>query len=139
MPLDAQQLWDPSRVLTASEILSTLAAEFGPLDPIPDPDPRAPALEYSYRDGGGRVGFIASVSRPFCLNCNRLRLTSDGCLRSCLFALEETSVKPLLRRQAPDAEIEALLRQVIAAKWAGHEIQSSQFVPPPRPMYSIGG
>jgi cyclic pyranopterin phosphate synthase len=139
MPLDAQQLWDKSAVLTAGEIVETLSREISPLVEIPNQDPRAPATEYRYRDGGGRVGFIASISRPFCLNCNRVRLTSDGKLRYCLFALEETDVKGLLRRGAPDKEVAAVIRQNVAEKWRGHEINTVKFVPPPRPMYAIGG
>ena len=139
MPLDAQKLWDRSKVLLADQIIEMLSREICPLEPIPDRDPRAPALEYRYTDGIGRVGFIASVSRPFCLNCNRIRLTADGKLRYCLFAIEEADVKTLMRSGAPDDEIAALLRRNVADKWEGHEINSSRFVAPPRPMYSIGG
>jgi cyclic pyranopterin phosphate synthase len=139
MPLDAQNLWDRGKVLLADDILAMLAREIAPLHPVPDPDPRAPASEYAFADGIGRVGIIASVSRPFCGNCNRIRLTSDGKLRYCLFALEEDDVKGLLRTHAPDAEIAAAIRRNIAGKWAGHEINSTHFVAPPRPMYSIGG
>ena len=139
MPLDAQGLWDRNKVLLADEIIEMLSREISPLLPVPDPDPRAPASEYNYADGGGRVGFIASVSRPFCLNCNRIRLTADGKLRYCLFALEEDDVKALLRSGAPDREIAALVRRNVAGKWQGHEINSGKFVAPPRPMYSIGG
>jgi cyclic pyranopterin phosphate synthase len=139
MPLDAQGLWDRSKVLLADRIIEMLSSEISPLLPVPDPDPRAPASEYNYADGGGRVGFIASVSRPFCLNCNRIRLTADGKLRYCLFALEEDDVKALLRSGAPDQEIAALVRRNVAGKWQGHEINSGKFVAPPRPMYSIGG
>jgi cyclic pyranopterin phosphate synthase len=81
MPLDAQGLWSRGNVLTAGEIIETLSREVAPLIEIPDRDARAPATEYRYADGIGSVGFIASVSRPFCLNCNRIRLTSDGKLR----------------------------------------------------------
>ncbi|MGD0360564.1 MAG: GTP 3',8-cyclase MoaA [Bryobacteraceae bacterium] len=139
MPLDAQHLWDRGKVLLAADIIETLSREIAPLVPIADADPRAPALEYRFADGIGRVGFIASVSRPFCLNCNRLRLTADGKLRYCLFAIEEDDVKGMLRAGAPDAEIAALIRRNVAGKWAGHEINSSRFVAPPRPMYAIGG
>jgi cyclic pyranopterin phosphate synthase len=139
MPLDAQGIWDRSRVLLADTIIETLSREIAPLVAIPDADVRAPATEYAFADGLGRVGFIASVSRPFCLNCNRIRLTSDGKLRYCLFALEETDIKPLLRNGASDDEIAAAIRSNVRAKWLGHEINTSQFVPPPRPMYSIGG
>ncbi len=139
MPLDAQKLWDRGKVLTAAEIVGILSREISPLVPVPDPDPRAPASEYAFADGIGTVGFIASVSRPFCLNCNRLRLTADGKLRNCLFAIEEDDVKSLMRSGAGDREIVALIRRSVAAKWEGHEINSARFVAPPRPMYSIGG
>lgn len=139
MPLDAQNLWDRSKVLLADEIIAILGREIAPLVPVPDPDPRAPASEYQFSDGIGRVGFIASVSRPFCLNCNRLRLTADGKLRYCLFAVEEDDVKTLLRSGASDEAIVALVRRNVAGKWEGHEINSTRFVAPPRPMYSIGG
>ena len=139
MPLDAQQLWDRSRVLLADDMIAMLSREICPLEEIPDRDPRAPATEYRFADGTGRVGFIASVSRPFCLNCNRLRLTSDGKLRYCLFAIEEADVKGLLRNGASDDQIEAVIRRNVQEKWIGHEINSAKFVPPPRPMYSIGG
>jgi cyclic pyranopterin phosphate synthase len=139
MPLDAQGLWERERVLTMDTMLGMLEREIGPLEEIPDRDPRAPATEYRYKDGVGRVGFIASVSKPFCLNCNRVRLTSDGKLRYCLFAIDETDVKALLRSNAPDAEIVQAVRGCVADKWIGHEINTQKFVPPPRPMYSIGG
>ena len=139
MPLDAQGLWQKDRVLLADDILAMLEQGIGPLDPVPDPDPRAPALEYTFRDGTGRIGFIASVSRPFCLNCNRIRLTADGKLRYWLFAIEETDVKDLLRGGAGETEIMDTIRAVVHAKWLGHEINRGGFVPPPRPMYAIGG
>jgi len=139
MPLDAQNLWDRGRVLLADDIIATLTRDIAPLVPVPDPDPRAPATEYAFADGVGTVGFIASVSRPFCLNCNRIRLTADGKLRYCLFAIEEDDVKTLMRAGASDGEIAALVRRNVAGKWEGHEINSAKFVAPPRPMYSIGG
>jgi cyclic pyranopterin phosphate synthase len=136
MPLDGQQIWSLDRVLTAGDMITMLAREFGPLTPVPDADPRAPATEYQFADGH-RVGFIASVSRPFCLNCNRLRLTSDGKLRYCLFAREETDIRHLLA--GDDEGIEAAIRSTVWRKWIGHEINQSSFVAPQRPMYSIGG
>lgn len=139
MPLDSQGLWDRGRVLLADDILATLSREIAPLVEIPDGDPRAPATEYRFADGIGRIGVVASVSRPFCLNCNRIRLTSDGKLRYCLFAIEETDVKGLLRSGAPDADIASALRSNVLQKWMGHEINTQQFVPPPRPMHAIGG
>ena len=139
MPLDAQGIWDRGRVLFADDIIRTLSHEISPLVEIPDRDPRAPATEYRYADGCGTVGFIASVSRPFCLNCNRIRLTSDGKLRYCLFAIEEADIKPLLRGGASDQAIAEAIRANIRAKWMGHEINAPRFVPPPRPMHAIGG
>jgi cyclic pyranopterin phosphate synthase len=139
MPLDAQSLWERQRVLSADQMIAMLSEEISPLEPVTDADPRAPATEYRYADGGGKVGFIASVTRPFCLNCNRIRITSDGKLRYCLFAIEETDVRGLLRSGASDEEIVAVIRRNVSEKWLGHEINSTKFVPPPRPMYSIGG
>lgn len=139
MPLDAQHLWSRGRVLTADEMLEMLAAEFGPLRAVPDADPRAPATAYEFADGRGRAGFIASVSKPFCMNCNRLRLTADGKMRYCLFAREETDVRPLLERSGTEAELEAVIRATVWRKWHGHEINSPEFAAPERPMHSIGG
>jgi len=139
MPLDAQGIWDKSRVLLQDQMMEMLRAEFGELVEIPDRDPRAPATEYRFGDGVGRVGFISSVSKPFCLNCNRLRLTSDGKMRYCLFAIEELDVKGLLRGGGTDGELAEVIRETVRRKWIGHEIHSQGFVAPPRPMYSIGG
>ncbi len=139
MPLDSQGLWDRNKVLLMDDILAMLRDEIGPLEAVPDQDPRAPATEFRFSDGIGGVGFIASVSKPFCLNCNRIRLTADGHLRYCLFAIEEQNVKALIRGGASDEEIAALIRSTVAGKWLGHEINTTKFVPPPRPMYAIGG
>ncbi len=138
MPLDAQHLWSMDRVLTADEMILELEREFGPLTPVADADPRAPATEYKFEDGY-RMGFIASVSRPFCLNCNRLRLTADGKLRYCLFAREETDIKHLLNRDDSAAELETSIRSTVWQKWIGHEINRPSFIAPQRPMYAIGG
>lgn len=138
MPLDAQNLWSLDRVLTADEMIAVLEREFGPLTAVPDADPRAPASEYRFTDGY-RVGFIASVSKPFCMNCNRLRLTSDGKIRYCLFTNEETGVRPLLQSPETQSELETAIRSTVWHKWVGHEINRKEFVAPQRPMYSIGG
>src|SRR5438132_1644243 len=103
MPIGADH-WERGKVYFAHEILEQLEREVAPLVPVEDYDPRAPAMEFRYTDGGGRVGIIASVSRPFCMRCNRLRLTAEGKLRNCLFALDEVDVKSLLRTSAPPAE-----------------------------------
>ena len=140
MPLDAGNLWERGKVLFAAEILEILGNEIGPLVPTPDQDPRAPAMDYDFVDGGGRVGLIASVSRPFCGSCNRVRLTSEGKLRNCLFALDETDLKALLRDpQSSDEAIAEALIASVAGKWEGHEINTSRFIKPERLMHSIGG
>lgn len=139
MPLDVANNWERGKVLLAAEILALLAAEFGLLQPAPDQDPQAPAVDYEYADGGGRVGLIASISRPFCQSCNRLRLTAEGKLRNCLFALEEVDIRSLLREGASEQEIAKVVRQSVVAKWEGHEINTSRFIKPERLMYSIGG
>ena len=140
MPLDAGNLWERGKVLLAAEVIARLEAGIGPLAPSPDQDPRAPALDYDYLDGGGRVGLIASVSRPFCASCNRVRLTADGKLRNCLFSLEEADLRPLLRKPEPDDEALArALLDSVAGKWEGHEINTARFIKPERLMHSIGG
>jgi GTP 3',8-cyclase len=139
MPLDAGDFWEREKVLFAAEILDLLTREIGPLVPAPDQDPKAPAVDYDFADGVGRIGLIASVSRPFCTSCNRIRLTAEGKLRNCLFALEETDVRGLLRGGAGDAEIARALRESVAGKWEGHEINTARFIKPARLMHSIGG
>ena len=139
MPLDAQNRWERERVLFASEILERIQEEIMPLVPLSGADPTAPAQEFVFEDGVGRIGVIASVSRPFCSQCNRLRLTADGKLRYCLFAVEEFDVKRLLRGGASDEEIRQFVCQAVYRKWEGHEINTARFIKPPRPMYSIGG
>jgi cyclic pyranopterin phosphate synthase len=138
MPIGADQ-WERSKVYFAHEIMEQIESQVGPLVPVEDYDPRAPAMEFRYTDGGGRVGFIASVSRPFCPSCNRLRLTSDGKLRNCLFALEEVDVKRLLREGAEPAVIQEVIRQNVRTKWEGHEINTARFIKPLRTMHAIGG
>lgn len=138
MPLDGQALWNMDRVLTADEMIAVLSEQFGELTPVPDADPRAPATEYQFADGS-RVGFIASVTRPFCGNCNRLRLTSDGKLRYCLFAREESDIRPYLEQTASDEDLSCAIRANVWQKWAGHSINQLSFIAPERPMYAIGG
>jgi cyclic pyranopterin phosphate synthase len=116
-----------------------LSAEIQPLVPLPDQNPHAPATEFMFADGIGRIGFIASVSQPFCQQCDRFRLTADGKIRNCLFSLEETDVRGLLRGGASDAEIVSAIKECVAAKWEGHQINTARFIQPKRAMYSIGG
>lgn len=138
MPIGADQ-WEHRKVVPAEQCLRWISEQIGPLEPLPG-DPNAPAAEYAYADGGGRVGVIASITRPFCHSCNRLRLTAEGRLRYCLFALEETDVKPLLRQQPfPYRQLQQAVRQTVWSKWQGHQIHSAQFVKPPRTMHAIGG
>ncbi len=139
MPLDADAAWEREKVLFASEIIDVLSRELVPLVPVGDPDPRAPSTDYQFKDGAGRIGFIPSVSQPFCEQCNRFRLTADGRLRNCLFSLEESDIKTLLRESANDEQIVAAVRESIQQKWSGHNINAADFVQPDRPMYSIGG
>ena len=139
MPLDADNAWEREKVLFAHEIIETLSRDLMPLTPLDDQDPSAPATEFMFADGIGRVGFIASISRPFCMSCNRFRLTADGKLRNCLFSLDEADIKSLLRGGASDAAIAEAVRACIAAKKEGHEINTARFIQPERPMYSIGG
>jgi cyclic pyranopterin phosphate synthase len=138
MPIGADK-WERDKVYFAHEIMEQLEREIAPLVPVEDYDPRAPAMEFQYTDGGGRIGIIASVSRPFCLSCNRIRLTSDGKLRNCLFALDEVDVKQLLRENAPDDAIAEVIRKNVLAKWEGHEINTARFIKPLRTMHAIGG
>lgn len=139
MPLDADNAWERNKVLFAAEIVERLSQEIMPLKPLGQRDPHAPATDFEFADGIGRIGFIASVSQPFCMDCNRFRITADGKIRNCLFSLEETDIKTLLRDGGTDDQIEQAVRASIAAKNEGHEINTSRFIQPDRPMFSIGG
>jgi GTP 3',8-cyclase len=138
MPIGADQ-WERDKVYFADEILAQLEREFGALTVAADNDPRNPAQDWVYADGGGRIGIIASISRPFCMSCNRIRLTADGKLRNCLFALTEVDVKGLLRGSGTDEQIAEVIRKNVWAKWEGHEINTSRFIKPLRTMHAIGG
>jgi cyclic pyranopterin phosphate synthase len=138
MPIGAEA-WERSKVYFAHEILEQIERDVAALVPADDYDPRAPAMDFQYSDGRGRVGIIASVSRPFCMSCNRLRLTSEGRLRNCLFALNEVDVKPLLRDLHDDTRLAELIRQNVRDKWEGHEINTARFIKPQRTMHAIGG
>lgn len=139
MPLDADNAWERDKVLYAQEIIDRLSADVMPLIPTGNQDPNAPASDFVFADGVGRIGFISSISQPFCMSCNRLRLTADGKLRNCLFSMEETDLRTLLRSGAPDEQIWTAVQDSVAAKKEGHEINTARFVQPLRPMYSIGG
>lgn len=139
MPLDADNAWEREKVLFAREIVETLSREIMPLVSASDQPAHAPATDFVFADGVGRIGVIPSVSEPFCSNCNRFRITADGKIRNCLFSLEETDVRELMRGEASDEEILEAVRASIAGKWAGHHINAPDFVQPERAMYSIGG
>ena len=138
MPIGADH-WERSKVYFADEILEQLEKNVAPLVPADNYDPRAPAMEFQYTDGGGRIGIIASISRPFCMSCNRVRLTADGKLRNCLFALDEIDLKSMLRSGAADSQITDAIRRNVRDKWEGHEINTSLFIKPLRTMHAIGG
>ena len=141
MPLDADNAWERGKVLFAHEIIEKLSAELMPLVPVREEghDRHAPATDFVFADGIGRIGFIASISQPFCMSCNRIRITADGKLRNCLFSLEETDVRSLLRGEGTDDQIVSVIRSSVADKKEGHEINTARFIQPARPMYSIGG
>ena len=130
---------DPANGSPGGAIIDILTREFGPMNAIGQSDPGAPATDFEFADGGGRIGLIASVSQPFCMSCNRFRVTADGKLRNCLFSLEETDVKAIIRGGGSDEEIAEALKSSIAATKEGHEINTARFIHPDRPMYSIGG
>ena len=138
MPLDAQDQWSADLVVPGAEVIARISDVF-PL--VPDTDPQVePATPYRFADGApGRVGVIPSVTDPFCDSCNRLRLTSDGQLRACLFSLDETDLKGPMRAGAPDEDLAELMRACVARKWAGHRIGQADFVKPARSMSMIGG
>lgn len=142
MPLDAGGLWARTHMVTADEIMQILSSEFE-LTPVPGRG-SAPAEEFLVNGGPGKVGIIASVSRPFCGACDRLRLTADGQFRNCLFAQDETDVRQVLREESwtlarKRQEIANVLHRVTHAKLPGHGINDPAFVQPPRPMSAIGG
>jgi cyclic pyranopterin phosphate synthase len=138
MPLDAEEAWEPTQVLSGAEVRGMLEREIGPLVADRPADPGQPALDYRFADGG-RVGFINPVTRPFCDRCDRLRLTADGQLRNCLFSTVEWDARGLLRSGAGDEPLAAAIRDCVAAKRAAHGIDTPSFVRPARAMYQIGG
>ncbi len=136
MPLDAQSEWSNDRVVTASEILDAAAAEF---DFAPISRGSSPAERFGFTDGSGEFGVIASVTQPFCEACDRIRLTADGQLRNCLFALGHTDVLTLLRSGATDADILDAIAAEVRKKWAGHSINQVHFIRPTKSMSQLGG
>ena len=138
MPLDADQAWDRSQVLSGADVREILEREIGPLVADAPADVGQPAIDYRWVDGGG-VGFINPVTSPFCDRCDRLRLTADGQVRNCLFSTVEWDARRLLREGGDDTAIAALIRDCVAAKRAAHGIDTPAFERPARAMYQIGG
>jgi cyclic pyranopterin phosphate synthase len=137
MPLDADHAWTPDRVLTGEELRAAIHAVY-PLEPEPR-EPSATAQVYRFADGRGRIGFVNPVSEPFCGDCNRIRLTADGRLRTCLFSLHETDLRGPLRAGASDDELEAIVRDAVWRKELKHRVGDPGFVQPARTMSAIGG
>jgi GTP 3',8-cyclase len=137
MPLDAGGGWDADQVVGQDEIVAQIDAVY-PLEQVPARG-AAPADRWRYRDGGGTVGVIPSVTKPFCGDCDRVRLTADGQFRTCLFATDETDLRAALRRGESDDELAARIEVAVAGKWAGHHINQVDFVRPTRSMSQIGG
>lgn len=140
MPLDAERKWNGTQMLSGQEIRSLIEKEFGPLIKQESKDPSQPASDYQFADGRGLVGFIDSVTTPFCSSCNRIRLTAEGKIQNCLFGREEWNAAPLLQDdKASDAAIVDLVRTAVLRKHAAHGIAQPGFEPPQRAMYQIGG
>jgi cyclic pyranopterin phosphate synthase len=137
MPLDADHAWEPDSVLSGAEIRALIEAEH-PLEPLPR-EPHATARTYRFRDGSGTIGFVNPVTEPFCADCNRIRITADGRLRTCLFSLHETDLRAVMRAGAADAELERVLREAIWRKELKHHIAETGFRQPARTMSAIGG
>jgi len=138
MPLDADRRWTPEQVLTGQELHDIIHAVH-PLEALPRPE-SSTAQVYRFADGGeGRIGFINPVSEPFCDDCNRLRLTADGKLRTCLFSLGETDLRARLRDGSSDDELVEVIRDAVWRKELKHRVNDPGFVQPPRSMSAIGG
>jgi cyclic pyranopterin phosphate synthase len=137
MPLDADHAWSPESVLTGDELRSMIHAVH-PLEELPR-EPSATARVFRFTDGQGEIGFINPVSEPFCADCNRVRLTAEGKLRTCLFSLHETDLRGPLRSGASDEEIEGLIRDSVWRKELKHHVGEKGFRQPARSMSAIGG
>jgi cyclic pyranopterin phosphate synthase len=137
MPIGKEDGWTMERVVPAAEVLATIARRY-PLSPVVEDD-RRPAERYRFSDGSGEVGVISSVTQPFCDHCDRVRITSDGKFRTCLFSLQETDLRSMLRGGAGDGELEDVIAGAVRAKEEGHLINRPGFVRPERTMSRIGG
>jgi cyclic pyranopterin phosphate synthase len=139
MPLDGDGNWQSGTVLHGEDIRNIVDSEVSPLRPAERTYDAQPAIDFEYEDGKGSVGFIDPVSKPFCQSCDRLRLTAEGMLRNCLFSVQEWDLRAAIRNGSSDEQLESLVRDCVAAKKAGHGIDSSEFERPQRAMYQIGG
>jgi cyclic pyranopterin phosphate synthase len=137
MPLDGDHNWTPDSVLTGDELRQIIHAAH-PLEELPR-EPSSTARVYRFADGRGEIGFINPVSEPFCSDCNRVRLTAEGKLRTCLFSLHETDLRGPLRAGAADGELETLIRDAVWRKELKHHVGEPGFRQPPRTMSAIGG
>lgn len=137
MPLDADRAWSPDQLITGAE-LHALVDAISPLEPLVR-EPSATARVYGFADGQGTIGFINPVSEPFCGDCNRIRLTADGRLRTCLFSLNETDLLTPMRSGADDQELEQIIRNAVWRKELKHHIGEPGFIQPGRTMSAIGG
>jgi GTP 3',8-cyclase len=137
MPLDADHAWTADQVLSGAEIRAAIDAVY-PLEPEPR-EPHSTARVYRFKDGQGKIGFINPVSEPFCGDCNRVRLTADGRLRTCLFSLNETDLRTPMRAGADDTEIEQIIRDAVWLKELKHHVGEPGFIQPARSMSAIGG
>jgi len=138
MPLDSARAWQKEMVVTGREILQRLQERFD-LRPVAPDNPSSTSQRWAFPDGRGEIGIIAPVSEPFCGHCNRIRLTADGKIRTCLFSVTEHDLRPLLRNGATDGDLVDWLRGVAWQKEARHHIGEPEFVAPPRSMSCIGG
>jgi cyclic pyranopterin phosphate synthase len=137
MPLDADRAWRPEDVLSGEEIRAAIEAVH-PLEPLPRA-PHSTARVYRFADGQGTIGFVNPVSEPFCADCDRIRLTADGRLRTCLFSLEETDLRGPLRAGASEEELRQIVRDAVWRKELKHRVNDPGFVRPERTMSAIGG
>ncbi len=139
MPLDSDRQWNGTQFVTGEELRRHLAKRFGPLQSVDREDPSRPSSEYRIHGHDGQIGFIDSVTAPFCGACDRLRLTADGKLRNCLFGHEEWNIAEALRNPQATRTLVELIDECVANKFAAHGIGQAEFVPPERAMYQIGG
>jgi cyclic pyranopterin phosphate synthase len=137
MPLDADRAWTREKVLPNAEIVRMID-EVYPLEPV-GRERHGTARRYRFRDGTGEMGFISPVTEPFCGDCNRIRLTAEGAMRTCLFSMNETDLREPMRAGATDAELEELIRDAVWRKELKHHVNDPGFVQPPRTMSQIGG